>query len=76
MHNYILTHSVLFDMLGNAFDSLSYHRGQPFSIRDQDNDMDDSRNCARLYHGAWWYKQEGNLHAHASLWASEACLFT
>ena len=40
---------------GTAGDSLSYHRGYPFSTKDQDNDVDRS-NCAMTYKGAWWYK--------------------
>ncbi|KAL9974208.1 hypothetical protein ACROYT_G011221 [Oculina patagonica] len=40
---------------GTANDSLSYHRDQPFTTRDQDNDSKDNRNCAMEYHGAWWY---------------------
>jgi len=40
---------------GTAGDSFSYHNGKPFSTRDQDNDDTDG-NCAKLYHGAWWYR--------------------
>ena len=39
---------------GTAGDSLSYHRGYPFSTKDQDNDVNSS-NCAMTYKGAWWY---------------------
>ncbi|KAL9974474.1 hypothetical protein ACROYT_G011509 [Oculina patagonica] len=40
---------------GTAGDSLSPHRDQPFSTRDQDND-NYHWNCASDRHGAWWYK--------------------
>ncbi len=31
-----------------------YHNGRPFSTKDNDNDKG-ARNCAKTYHGAWWY---------------------
>lgn len=42
---------------GTAGDSLSFHDGQPFSTKDQDN-----LPCASRFHGAWWYKPPPNCH--------------
>ncbi|KAH9487830.1 Fibrinogen C domain-containing protein 1-A [Bulinus truncatus] len=42
---------------GNATDNLSEtHNDMQFSTFDKDNDKD-SRNCASLYTGAWWYNE-------------------
>ncbi|XP_077974047.1 fibrinogen-like protein A isoform X1 [Styela clava] len=40
---------------GDAADRMSYHNQQYFTTYDVDNDSG-SRNCARSYNGAWWYK--------------------
>ena len=34
---------------------MTYHNGNMFSTKDNDND-NASHNCAISFHGAWWYK--------------------
>jgi len=41
--------------VGNAGDSLSYHRGFQFSTYDQDNDELSTGSCAEYHRGGWWY---------------------
>ena len=41
---------------GNSGDSLAYHRGLPFTTRDQHNDNKGGQNCAIKFKGAWCYK--------------------
>ncbi|XP_072023940.1 ficolin-2-like [Amphiura filiformis] len=40
---------------GGAGDSFTYHDGQAFTTRDEDNDANGG-NCAVTYKGAWWYE--------------------
>ncbi|KAM7435458.1 Fibrinogen C domain-containing protein 1 [Porites harrisoni] len=45
---------------GTAGDSLSAHRGLPFTTKDQDNDRHKTVNCAVSHKGGWWY---GSCHS-------------
>ncbi|CAH3183136.1 unnamed protein product [Porites lobata] len=45
---------------GTAGDSLSAHRGLPFTTQDQDNDRHKTVNCAVSHKGGWWY---GSCHS-------------
>ncbi len=43
-----------YDSRSTAGDSFGYHRGRPFSTKDNDND-DSMVNCAQDRKGAWWF---------------------
>ncbi|XP_035826638.1 techylectin-5B [Aplysia californica] len=55
---------------GNAGDQMIYDNGQAFTTKDRDNDPNNSGNCARIRHGAWWYKQCGHVNFNGA-WATE-----
>ncbi|XP_035772761.1 fibrinogen-like protein 1 [Anopheles albimanus] len=40
---------------GTAGDALTHHKGMKFSTADQDNDAHANANCAKTYHGGWWF---------------------
>ena len=44
------------DVVQGVEDSLAAHSGMGFSTRDVDNDAFSTDSCARLRHGAWWFK--------------------
>ena len=46
----------IFDAASTAGDSLTSHRGQSFSTKDEDNDSHATEHCAQKYKGGWWYK--------------------
>ncbi|BFZ04534.1 hypothetical protein BsWGS_07573 [Bradybaena similaris] len=46
----------MMEYTGTAGDSFTYHRWRLFTTYDSDNDNVDSTNCARQFHGAWWYR--------------------
>ena len=43
-----------YDVSSTAGDSIGYHKGMPFSTKDNDNDAYVG-NCAQSYVGAWWF---------------------
>jgi len=62
---------------GDAGDSFTRQKGMKFSTKDQDNDVDSTRDCAKIFKGAWWYKdcRDSNLNGlylrgdHPKQWA-------
>ncbi|CAC5415361.1 FCN [Mytilus coruscus] len=50
---YVLTYGTY---RGDAGNSLSHHKSQKFSTKDQDNDTHSS-NCATSFKGGWWYER-------------------
>ncbi|XP_069097566.1 ficolin-1-like isoform X3 [Pleurodeles waltl] len=48
-------------------DSLSHHKGIPFSTKDQDNDSHES-NCAERFKGAWWYNRCHDSNLNGKYW--------
>jgi len=41
---------------GNPNNGLDYMNGMEFSTYDRDRDQTPYVNCAKGYHGAWWYR--------------------
>ena len=53
----LITNDSLIGWSSNVFhvgDGLLTHNRMKFTTKDQDNDLN-SKNCASLWHGAWWY---------------------
>ena len=57
--------NIIFFPPGTAGDSFTYHLAVPFTTKDNDNDMSEARNCARVHKGGWWYKgcRDSNLNS-------------
>ncbi|XP_071795623.1 fibrinogen C domain-containing protein 1-like [Asterias amurensis] len=53
--NYTL-HVGSYNAQSTAGDALTWHDGQPFTTKDQDNDRDSTDNCAVDFEGAWWFR--------------------
>ncbi|XP_076039943.1 uncharacterized protein LOC143024736 isoform X2 [Oratosquilla oratoria] len=59
LHNYTLH---IGDFAGDAGNSLKYHQSAPFSAKDRDNDRNLVGDCARTFHGAWWFTACHEVH--------------
>ena len=71
----IVTQCCCVDILGNAGDALSRHRGKPFSASDDDRS---GFGCATSHQGGWWFENclDSNLNgAFTSPSNSETTIF-
>ncbi|KAK7919202.1 hypothetical protein WMY93_010486 [Mugilogobius chulae] len=60
---------------GGAGDSLAHHNSMKFSTFDKDQDPD-TRNCAKLYLGAFWYNSCHNANPNGVYrWGADSTLF-
>ena len=50
---------------GTAGDSLSYHNGMKFSTKDVNNDEMWGGSCAKVWYGAWWFKDCATSHLNS-----------
>ena len=46
---------------------MAYHNSCAFSTFDQDNDKNERLNCAREYHGGWWFNSCHEVHLNGNL---------
>ena len=57
-----------YDQNSTAGDSLTYHKGQAFTTKDNNNDRD-GNNCAILRNGAWWFKKCDRSHLNGKYYS-------
>ncbi|XP_033103951.1 techylectin-5B-like [Anneissia japonica] len=62
---YELTYSKHLGGIG-ATDRLAKHKGMAFSTTDRDHDLAANLNCAKSYHGGWWFNscKDSNLNGN------------